>query len=55
MQVAGHVSPAAWAMDALHGLISFGKGGEAVIIPSLVLLGYATAFLAVGARKLRME
>jgi ABC-2 type transport system permease protein len=55
MQVAGHISPAAWAMGALHGLISFGRGGEVVIVPCLVLLGYTAVFLAVGARKLRME
>jgi ABC-2 type transport system permease protein len=55
LQIVGHVSPAAWAMGALHGLISFGRGGEVVIVPSLVLLGYAAIFIAVGARKLRAE
>lgn len=55
MQIAGHVSPAAWAMGALHGLISFGRGGEVVVVPCLVLLAYTAAFLAVGAKKLRVE
>ncbi len=55
LQIAGHISPAAWAMGALHGLISFGRGGEVVVVPCLVLLGYTAVFLAVGARKLRVE
>jgi hypothetical protein len=55
MQIAGHISPAAWAMGALHGLISFGRGGEVVVVPCLVLLGYAAVFLTVGARKLGVE
>ena len=55
MQVFGHISPAAWAMDGLHGLISFGKGPEAIWIPCLVLLGYATVLTGIGARLLKTE
>ncbi len=55
MRAFGHVSPAAWAMDGLHGLISFGRGGEVVLLPSLVLLGYAAIMMAIAARTLRME
>lgn len=55
LRAIGHVSPAAWAMDGLHALISFGKGGDAALVPSLVLLGYAAVFLAIGARNLRAE
>ncbi|MFH1144982.1 MAG: ABC transporter permease [Candidatus Eisenbacteria bacterium] len=53
MRVAGHVSPAAWAMDGFHAIISFGAGMGAVVVPCLVLLGYALAFLWIGARLLR--
>ncbi len=53
MQTFGHVSPAAWAMDGLHGLISFGKGAEAVLLPCLVLLGYAVVLTSIGSRLLR--
>lgn len=53
MRVAAHVSPAAWAMDGLHGLISFGQGGEVVLVPCLVLLGYAGLFLGIGASAFR--
>jgi len=55
LRTAGHISPAAWAMDGLHGLISFGRGGEAVVWPSLVLIAYTILFLGLGVRKLRSE
>ena len=53
MRVAGHISPAAWAMDAFHSLISFGAGLPAVIVPCLVLLGYSVVFTLIGARLLK--
>jgi ABC-type multidrug transport system permease subunit len=55
LQQAAHVLPTAWAMDGFHGLISFGRGLPAVVVPSLVLLGFATAFTLLGARFLRPE
>lgn len=53
MQAFGHISPAAWAMDGIHGLIAFGRGPAAIVVPSLVLLGYAVALTGIGARLLR--
>jgi ABC-2 type transport system permease protein len=53
MQAAGHISPAAWAMDGMHGMISFGKGASAIFIPCLILLGYAVVLTAIGSRLLR--
>jgi ABC-2 type transport system permease protein len=50
---AAHVLPTAWAMDAFHSLISFGRGIEAVILPAAVLLGFAALFSVLGARFLR--
>jgi ABC-type multidrug transport system permease subunit len=50
---ASHVFPTAWAMDAFHSLISFGRGLEAVWLPSLVLLGFGAAFSLLGVRFLR--
>jgi ABC-2 type transport system permease protein len=48
-----HVLPTPWAMDALHALISFGRGVEAVLLPSAALLGFAVLFAGLGARLLR--
>jgi ABC-2 type transport system permease protein len=55
MRVAGHLSPAAWAMDALHGLTSFGQGASAIVLPCTMLLLYAAALTAAGARLLRVS
>ncbi len=52
---ASHVFPTAWAMDALHALISFGRGIVAVLLPAAVLVGFGVVFAAVGARRLRVE
>ena len=55
MRVLGHISPAAWAMDALHGLIAFGKGPGAIMVPCAVLIGGAVVMTLIGARLLRTE
>lgn len=55
MQVAGHLSPAAWAMDGLHGLTTFGQGASAILLPCAVLLLYAAALTVCGARLLRIS
>jgi len=39
-------------MDAFHALISFGRGLEAVVLPSLILLAFGTAFSLLAARRL---
>ncbi len=53
LRTAGHISPAAWALDGFHALISYGAGAEAVVLPCLILLAYAAVFTALGARFLR--
>lgn len=50
---AAHALPTAWAMDAFHSLISFGRGIEAVLLPAAALLGFAVLFSVLGARFLR--
>ena len=55
LQLAGHISPAAWSMDALHRLSSFGEGLGAVWLPSMVLFAYAALFTLLAARYLRWE
>jgi ABC-2 type transport system permease protein len=47
---ASHIFPTAWAMDALHALISFGRGLDAVVVPAAVLIGFGLVFSALGAR-----
>jgi ABC-2 type transport system permease protein len=47
---AAHVLPTAWAMDGFHALISFGHGVETVVLPTVVLLGFAALFAALGSR-----
>lgn len=45
----GHISPAAWAMDGFHALLSFGETGLAILVPCLVLLAFAAVFTIAGA------
>ena len=52
LRTASHVFPTAWAMDAFHALISFGKSGSAVALPCVVLIGFGVIFSAWGAFKL---
>jgi ABC-2 type transport system permease protein len=50
---AAHVFPTAWAMDAFHALISFGRGLDGVLLPAAVLLAFGTVFSVLGARFLK--
>ena len=50
---AAHVFPTAWAMDAFHALISFGRGLDAVLLPAAVLLAFGAVFSLLGARFLK--
>jgi ABC-type multidrug transport system permease subunit len=50
---AAHVFPTAWAMDAFHALISFGRGLDAVLLPAAVLLAFGSVFSLLGARFLK--
>jgi len=50
---AAHAFPTAWAMDAFHALISFGRGIDAVVLPAAVLLAFGAVFTTLGARFLR--
>ncbi len=50
---AAMVLPTSWAMQGLHQLISYGHGFSAIVLPSLVLLGFGSVFGALGVRALR--
>ncbi len=55
MQVIGHVSPIAWALDGFHELSWFG-GSVIDILPSIgALLLYAAVFFALGVWRFRYE
>jgi ABC-type multidrug transport system permease subunit len=43
MKTASHFVPSGWALEALHRLISFGSGLDAVVVPLLVLAGFGAA------------
>jgi ABC-2 type transport system permease protein len=53
LREAAHVFPTTWAMDGFHALISFGRGYDAVLLPSAALFAFGAAFSWFGARKLR--
>jgi len=52
LRFAGHLTPHAWAMDALVVLL-YGGGGESVVRPILVLAVFALVLMVVAARNLR--
>jgi ABC-2 type transport system permease protein len=53
LRTLGHFFPTAWAMDGLHGMISFGQGYAAVLWPALVLILFGVLFTALGVRTVR--
>lgn len=55
MKTIGHISPIAWCMDGFNALIFFNGGLSDVIVPSLVLLGFAAVFFAFGIARFRYE
>jgi ABC-2 type transport system permease protein len=55
MQIIGHISPIAWAMDGFRSLIFYGGTLTDVLLPVAVLLGASLVFLVIGARYFRYE
>ena len=54
MKTAAHFVPAGWALDALHQLISFGGGFDAIVVPVLVLIGFGTVATLAAAKFFRV-
>jgi ABC-type multidrug transport system permease subunit len=46
--------PTSWAMDGLHGVITFGRGAEAIVLPSLVLICFGLILGWLGTRTMRV-
>lgn len=53
MKTVAHVTPQAWGIDAYGELIRHGGNIGDVLVELAILLGYAAALLAIGARALR--
>jgi ABC-type multidrug transport system permease subunit len=52
---AGHAFPAAWAMDGLHQILSWGGGLRDVLLPCAVLLAFAAAATALAMRLIKLS
>jgi ABC-2 type transport system permease protein len=55
MQIVGHISPIAWAMDGFRELIAFNGDLTTVYPYILVLLGYAAVFFGIGVWRFRYD
>lgn len=55
MQVAGHISPVAWAMDSYKTLIWYGGGLGDVLLPIGALLAMTVVFFAFGTLRFKYE
>ncbi len=55
MQLVGHIFPTAWAMDALHQLISFGGGLKEIQLELGVLAGFTIVTNILAARFLKFS
>jgi len=53
-RILGHFFPTYWAMMALHGVVTFGRGIEAIILPCLMLALFGAVFAWLGAKTLRV-
>lgn len=55
MQQLALVLPTTWAMRALHGVVSFGRGLPELVTPLAVLAAFAIGFTLVAVRSLRID
>ena len=53
-QIAGAFFPTYWAMQALHGVVTFGRGLDAIALPSVVLIAYGLLFAWLGSRTMKV-
>jgi ABC-2 type transport system permease protein len=53
-QIIGWFVPTYWSMKALHGVVTFGRGFEAIVGPSLIVIGFGALFAWLGARTLKV-
>jgi len=55
MQILARFLPSYWALEGIHSLLTFGRGPTAVILPSLILVGFGVLFGWLGSRTMRIE
>ena len=55
MRTVAYLTPTGWAMTGLTDVVVRYQGTQHAIVPSLVLLGFAAAFLTVGMTRLKLE
>jgi ABC-2 type transport system permease protein len=53
--VAGHVTPAAWAMQGLQNIVVRGQGLSSTLLPAGVLLAYSAAFFGLAVWRFKFE
>jgi ABC-2 type transport system permease protein len=54
-QTIGHFTPLAWAMDGFQNIIIRGMGVDSVLLPSLILLGFALLCFCLAVWRFRFE
>ena len=52
-QTIGHLSPVAWGMDGFENIVARGLGFNAVLLPSIALIGYAGFFFILAVQRFR--
>ena len=52
-QTIGHLSPVAWGMDGFENIVARGLGFNAVLLPSMALIGYAVFFFILAVQRFR--
>ncbi len=53
-QIIGWFTPTYWSMTALHGVVTFGRGLDAIVGPALIVTGFGVLLAWLGARTLRV-
>lgn len=51
----GHLTPGAWAMDGFQNIVVRGLGVPSVLLPSVVLLGFAVLFFGLAVWRFKFE
>jgi ABC-2 type transport system permease protein len=53
-QIIGWFFPTYWSMTALHGVVTFGRGFDAIVVPGLIVTAFGVLFAWLGSRTMRV-